>query len=62
MQIIDLVQRHEIRSPEFHDRLLPYFGANTEHFQHEFYHFARSVYDMVGFDMNARYTERVRTH
>ncbi len=58
-EIIDLVQRHEIRSPEFHARLQRLFGANTPHFQHEFFYFARSVYDMVGFDNNARYTERV---
>lgn len=56
--ILDLIQRHEIRSPEIHDRLLPYFGNRTEHFQHEFYNFARSVYDMVGFDRHAVYVTR----
>ena len=56
--ILDMIQRHEIRSIEVHDRLLPYFGNRTEHFQHEFYHFARCVYDMVGFDRHARYQRR----
>ena len=56
--IIDTLQRHEIASPEFLELLQPYMGSRTGHFQHEFYHYARSVYDMVGFDRHAIYTER----
>ena len=40
-------QHHDIRSSAFRDNLVPYLGARTQHFQHEFYHFARSCYDMV---------------
>jgi hypothetical protein len=40
------------------DLLLPYLGTRTEHFQHEFYNFARSPYDLVGFDRNAAYEAR----
>jgi len=46
------------RSPEMRDLLLPYLGTRTEHFQHEFYNFARSPYDLVGFDRNAEYEAR----
>ncbi len=46
------------RSPEMRDLLLPYLGTRTEHFQHEFYNFARSPYDLVGFDRNAAYEAR----
>lgn len=56
--ILDNIQEHEIESQEFHDVILPYCGANTDHFQHEFHHFARSSYDMVGYDRNARYSEQ----
>ena len=56
--ILDVIQRHEIRSPEFYEAIVPYFGNRTEHFQHEFYHFARSAYDMIGFDRHATYTAR----
>jgi hypothetical protein len=43
------------------DLLLPYLGTRTEHFQHEFYNFARSPYDLVGFDRNAAYEARCET-
>lgn len=56
--ILDALQRHDIRGPEFMELLQPYLGLRTEHFQHEFYHFARSVYDMVGFDRHSNYALR----
>lgn len=56
--ILDTLQRQQITGPEFLELLQPYLGTRTEHFQHEFYHYARSVYDMVGFDRHAVYTER----
>ena len=33
-------------------------GTNTEHFQHELLHFARSPYDIVGYDTNVTYDRR----
>lgn len=56
-KILQLVERFEIRSPEFHEKLLPYLGNRTDHFQHELYHFARSVYDMIGYDRSATHIE-----
>ncbi len=59
--ILTLIESVEIRSPEFHERMLPYLANRTEHFQHEFYHFARSVYDMIGYDRQATYSDHVPT-
>ena len=39
------------------DNLL-FSGTNTEHFQHELLHFARSPYDIVGYDTNVSYDRR----
>ena len=50
--------RYEIQGPEMRDNLLPYLGIRTEHFQHEFYNFARSTFDLVGYDRNAEYQPR----
>ena len=57
-KILQWIERFEIRSPEFHEKLLPFLGTRTDHFQHEFYHYARSVYDLIGYDRNATYTEQ----
>ena len=55
--ILDLIQRFNIQSPEFHEQMMPYTGTRTNHFQHEFYNFARSTYDMIGYDRHAMYTD-----
>ena len=54
--ILDLIQRFNIQSPEFHEQIVPYTGTRTNHFQHEFYNYARSTYDMIGYDRNAMYS------
>jgi E3 ubiquitin-protein ligase Topors len=54
-QIVNMLPTHSIKSREFKAAVQPYFGAQTDHFIHEFYTFARSVYDMSGFDENAVY-------
>ena len=54
--ILDLIQRFNIQSPEFHEQIVPYTGTRTNHFQHEFYNFARSTYDMIGYDRHAMYS------
>lgn len=56
--IMDLLTRHDIRSPHFHDVLQPYFGERTHHFIHEFHSFATSPFDMIGFDQNTEYVPR----
>ena len=39
--ILGEIEVHEIRSEEMKERLQPYLGIRTEHFQYELYHFAR---------------------
>ena len=56
--ILRLITQHHIRSRQFRDALRQYFTGRTEHFIHEFYQFARSPYDMYGFDENAQYERR----
>lgn len=57
-QIIDWIKIYTIGSPELSTQLLPYLGTYTDHFQHEFLHFARSPYDLVGYDRNVTYDNR----
>lgn len=54
-QIISNLSQHSIRSREFRELVEPYFGSRTDHFIHELYTFARSVYDIAGFDQHAVY-------
>ena len=56
--ILGMLKQHHIRSRPFREALRQYMGGNTEHFVHEFYQFARSPYDMYGFDENAEYQPR----
>ena len=55
--IMDLVKRFHIQSEEFLEHIQPFFGRRTDHFIHEFYHFARSPYDMISYDRFAVYNE-----
>lgn len=57
-EVMDLIERHLINSREFRRAMRPHLGSRTNHFVHEFYHFARSPYDMVGHDNAARYVRR----
>ncbi|KAG0714999.1 E3 ubiquitin-protein ligase Topors [Chionoecetes opilio] len=57
-EIMDLIERYAINSREFRRAVRPHLGNRTNHFVHEFYHFARSPYDMVGHDNAARYVPR----
>lgn len=56
--ILRLIKQYHIRSRAFREAIQSYIAANTEHFIHEFYQFARSPYDMYGFDENADYEPR----
>jgi len=56
--IIDWVKVHPIQSPEMRDLLLPYLSIRTEHFQHELFNFARTPFDLTGYDRNVTYTTR----
>ncbi|XP_017472994.1 PREDICTED: E3 ubiquitin-protein ligase Topors-like [Rhagoletis zephyria] len=44
-----------ILSPAFRRRLQPYLGTKTSHFIHELNNFARSPYDMIGYDRAVHY-------
>ncbi|XP_069675057.1 E3 ubiquitin-protein ligase Topors-like isoform X2 [Periplaneta americana] len=59
-RVLDLVitqlPRHHMQSPEFRFQLGHYLREHYDHFIHEFYTFARSPYDMIGFDENANYS------
>lgn len=54
--ILSLLPRFDIRSEEFHEHISPFISLRTAHFIHEFYHFARSLYDMVAYDRFANYS------
>ncbi|XP_032788026.1 E3 ubiquitin-protein ligase Topors isoform X2 [Daphnia magna] len=56
--ILRLITQLHIRSRAFREAIQSYIGAYTEHFIHEFFQFARSPYDMYGFDENADYQPR----
>ena len=56
--VLRLITQHHIRSRAFREAIQQYIGVRTEHFLHEFYQFARSPYDMYGFDENAVYAPR----
>lgn len=50
--------QHDIQSREVHDYFLRYLHDKTDHFIHEFYNFAISPYDIVGYDRNVDYSSR----
>lgn len=53
--IDNLIQQHDMTSRQFRRRVHDYVPENTEHFIHELVNFARSPYDMVGYDRNVMY-------
>jgi E3 ubiquitin-protein ligase Topors len=54
--IMDWVKIYPVLSPELRDQLLPYLGVRTEHFQHELHNFARTPFDLTGYDRNVTYS------
>uniref|UniRef100_A0A182M9Y0 E3 ubiquitin-protein ligase Topors n=1 Tax=Anopheles culicifacies TaxID=139723 RepID=A0A182M9Y0_9DIPT len=55
----DLLQTHDIDSREFLLRILRHMTLEDgEHFQHECVNFARSPYDMIGYDRCVQYNPR----
>uniref|UniRef100_A0A1B0B6G0 E3 ubiquitin-protein ligase Topors n=1 Tax=Glossina palpalis gambiensis TaxID=67801 RepID=A0A1B0B6G0_9MUSC len=49
-----------ILSPAFRRRVQPFLGAKTAHFIHELNNFARSPYDMIGYDRAVRYSIQIQ--
>ena len=57
-RVLNLLQTHDIHSRQFWLGVESYLRNHCDHFIHEFYNFARSPYDMIGFDENAVYSGR----
>ena len=57
--VIELIQLFGIKSKEFHEEMSGHTSDKTKHFQHEFYHFARSTYGIVEYDVRACYNENL---
>uniref|UniRef100_A0A1A9WA32 E3 ubiquitin-protein ligase Topors n=1 Tax=Glossina brevipalpis TaxID=37001 RepID=A0A1A9WA32_9MUSC len=49
-----------ILSPAFRRRVQPFLGSKTAHFVHELSNFARSPYDMIGYDRAVRYSIQIQ--
>lgn len=54
----DYLCQNDIQSREIRDYFLRYLHDKTDHFVHEFYNFAISPYDIVGYDRNVDYSSR----
>lgn len=52
---------YDIQSREIRDYFMRYLHDKTDHFIHEFYNFAISAYDIVGYDRNVDYSPRTQT-
>ncbi|XP_012263365.2 E3 ubiquitin-protein ligase Topors-like isoform X1 [Athalia rosae] len=53
--IVESLTRYDLRSPEFRDIVRPYFGIHTEHFVHELLNYARTNFDLIGYDQYVTY-------
>ncbi|XP_046865428.1 E3 ubiquitin-protein ligase Topors isoform X2 [Drosophila willistoni] len=54
-----LLTMNNILGALFRIRLTPYLGERTAHFIHELFNFARSPFDMIGYDRVVQYSARV---
>ncbi|XP_017149437.2 LOW QUALITY PROTEIN: E3 ubiquitin-protein ligase Topors [Drosophila miranda] len=60
MQLMhDILPLTNILGPTFRRRLSPFLGERTSHFIHELFNFARSPFDMIGYDHVVQYSVRV---
>lgn len=62
--ILDEMRDHlclyDIQSREIRDYFICYLHDKTDHFMHEFYNFAISPFDIVGYDRNVDYSSRAQ--
>jgi E3 ubiquitin-protein ligase Topors len=49
-RINNLLMRYDMRDPLFEQNIREYIGEHSRHFMHELISFARSPYDMMGYD------------
>uniref|UniRef100_A0A224YVQ3 RING-type E3 ubiquitin transferase n=1 Tax=Rhipicephalus zambeziensis TaxID=60191 RepID=A0A224YVQ3_9ACAR len=54
--VMGLILNFDIRHPQFARNMEPFLHEYTEHFVHEFYLFATSVYDMADYDIRTVYS------
>ena len=54
-QVNAILPFNSILSPAFRRQIQPYLGTKTAHFIHELHNFARSPYDMIGYDRHVQY-------
>ncbi|XP_017835566.1 E3 ubiquitin-protein ligase Topors [Drosophila busckii] len=60
MQVMnDILPMINIPTRTFRRHLAPFLGGRTSHFIHELFNFARSPYDMIGYDRVVQYSARV---
>lgn len=57
-RIMDLLSQHHILSSHFKRSITLGLNTYTDHFIHEFYHYVRSPFDMIGYDAHVRYNFR----
>nr|XP_034180553.1 E3 ubiquitin-protein ligase Topors-like [Osmia lignaria]XP_034180555.1 E3 ubiquitin-protein ligase Topors-like [Osmia lignaria]XP_034180556.1 E3 ubiquitin-protein ligase Topors-like [Osmia lignaria]XP_034180557.1 E3 ubiquitin-protein ligase Topors-like [Osmia lignaria] len=53
--ILEALTEFDIRSPEFRDLVRPHFNTFTDHFVHELLNYARTNFDLVGYDQSVTY-------
>ncbi|KOX79551.1 hypothetical protein WN51_02817 [Melipona quadrifasciata] len=53
--ILDALCQYDIRSPEFRELVRPHFAAYTDHFVHELLNYARTNFDLIGYDQSVTY-------
>lgn len=53
--ILEALTEFDIRSSEFRDLVRPYFNTFTDHFVHELLNYARTNFDLVGYDQSVTY-------
>lgn len=53
--IEERITQHDMTSRAFRQHIQPFFTRHTSHFLHELINFARSPFDIVGYDRNVQY-------
>lgn len=53
--IEERITQHDMTSRAFRQHIQPFFTRHTSHFLHELINFARSPFDIIGYDRNVQY-------
>lgn len=57
--IMQLLKTYDLTSDSFRSNIRTYISNNTDHFVHELMNYARSPFDMVGYDRHVTYSPRI---